>query len=268
MIKGIGKKHRQLLVIVLGMTQGYINVQLVQKSLNISKPMARTYLSRWSKNGWIKRIKRGTYIPIEIETKDLSLPIEDPWVVSQALFAPCYIGGWSAAQYWDLTDQIFNDTIVFTSKQIRHLHHKVGSHQFIVKRISPNRMFGMETVWKNNLKVFVSDPHKTLIDMLSEPSTGGGIRSVLDFFKQYLQSSLKDLSLLVKYAERMNNRTIFKRMGYLLSIIGWEDETLAAHCLQKISKGYSQLDPTAAGTTLVKKWRIFVPEGFHLESSK
>jgi predicted transcriptional regulator of viral defense system len=267
MIKGIGKKYRRLLTQVLENTKGYINAELVQKSLCVSKSIACTYLSRWARNGWIKRIKKGIYVPIELGTRDLSLPIEDPWIIAYALFSPCYLGGWTAAQYWDFTDQIFNDTVVFSCKRSR-LQHQVGSHFFIVKHTSPAKMLGLHTIWKENVKILISDPHKTIVDMLHDPSIAGGIRSLFDFFQQYLRSPHKNLDLLIEYAKKMSNRTIFKRLGYLLSILGVRDENIISSCLENISQGYSQLDPSSPANKLVKKWKLWVPKNFNLESSQ
>lgn len=259
-IKGIGKKYRQKLVEVLTKAQGYIDLDLVHTTLKISRSLASTYLSRWAKNGWIKRIKKGVYIPIDLTVEDLSLPFEDPWIIAQALFAPCYLGGWTAAQYWDFTDQIFNDTFVFSSRKLDHAHQKVGMQSFIVKRTGAEKMFGLKSIWKENRKILVSDPHKTIIDILSDPSIGGGIRQGLDYLESYLNSTYKNLDMLMEYAKKMGNKTIFKRLGYLLCILGNSEEKIIFSCLENISKGYSYLDPTSKDNHLVTKWRLWVPK--------
>lgn len=33
------------------------------------------------------------------------------------VFEPCYIGDWSAAECWDLTEQVFREVVVVTSRQ-------------------------------------------------------------------------------------------------------------------------------------------------------
>ncbi|HVX00067.1 MAG TPA: type IV toxin-antitoxin system AbiEi family antitoxin domain-containing protein, partial [Candidatus Babeliaceae bacterium] len=195
-IKGIGKRYREMLSEVLLKSRGYVDLDLVCNTLNIPRPLARTYLSRLAKNGWLKRIKRGIYVPVDLTLKDLSLPMEDPWIVAHALFSPCYIGGWTAAQHWDFTEQIFNDTYVFTSRKLSHAKQKIGLHTFIVKKVATKEMFGLQPIWKENRKILISDPHKTIIDILSHPSCAGGIRSALDFLESYLRSPHKNLDLL------------------------------------------------------------------------
>ena len=79
---------------------------------NATKGMTRKkralLLSYWNKQGWVRRIQRGFYMPIPIESDSRDVSIEDPSLAAMQLFSPCYIGGWSAAEYWDLTEQLFN----------------------------------------------------------------------------------------------------------------------------------------------------------------
>ncbi len=261
-IKGIGKKSRRMLAKVLHKTRGYIDLELVQITLNVLRPVARGYLSRWAKNGWVKRIRRGIYIPIELTVQDLTLPIEDTWIVAHALFSPCYIGGWTAAQHWDFTEQIFNDTFVFTTRKLNHIINKVGTQKFVVRRIPEKKMFGLKTVWKENRQIHISDPHKTIVDILSDPSIAGGIRSALDFFEAYLNSAHKDMDILLEYAKKMENKTIFKRLGFLLCYIGSNDVKTISFCQENISKGYSYLDPLSKDKNLIRKWRLWLPKHF------
>lgn len=262
-IKGIGSKYRMLLSEVLRNSKGCITVADVQRILKVSLPLARTYLSRWSKNGWLKRIRLGIYIPLDLETIDISVPSVDPWIITVGLFSPCYIGGWSAAQYWDFTEQIFNRTFVFSSRNFNNVHQKAAGHNFIVKKTSQSKMFGLKIIWKDNVKVAVSDPHKTILDVLDKPEHGGGIRLCYDFLKAYLNSDHKDLEKLLEYAFKMKNKVVFKRLGYLLSKMHYNDQAFIERCRVNISKGYSQLDPTIKGKRLIKKWGLWIPEGIY-----
>ena len=251
-----------MLVEVLKAARRVIDTSLVQGTLDIPRHLASIYLSRWAKSGWIKRIKRGIYVPIDWTIQDPSLPLEDPWIVAQALFSPCYIGGWTAAHHWGFTDQLFNDICIFSSRKLDHSINQVGLQKFIVKRIAPKKIFGLKSIWHDNARVSISDPHRTIVDILADPDSGGGIRSVLDFLKEYLHSSHKNMQLLLHYAKQMENRTIFKRLGFLLSYIGFEDQQILSFCLESISKGYSHLDPSSKGRTIIKKWGLWIPEYF------
>src|SRR5204863_8787538 len=73
-----------------------------------------------TRRGWMLRAKRGIYLilPIEAAPGQPTTP-EDPWILANKLFSPCYIGGWSAIEYWGLSEQLFNSTLVITAANIR-----------------------------------------------------------------------------------------------------------------------------------------------------
>lgn len=262
-LAGIGKLSRRRLSEVLRKVKGgCITCKSVVEVLNVSASQARAFLSSWAVNGWLFRVRQGVYVSVDFTATAPDQSLIDPWIVASELFAPCYIGGWSAAEHWGFTEQIFESTLVITSKHINGKKQIAGDLTFLIKKLKAERMFGLKSVWKEQLKVQVSDPHKTIIDIFDEPSIGGGIRSVIDFFGQYLSSSHFNSEILFEYAARMNNKAIFKRLGFVLSKIDPNATILINQCKQNISQGNSQLDPQLKGNRLLKKWRLWLPENF------
>jgi predicted transcriptional regulator of viral defense system len=228
--------------------------------LNIDRHVASRVLSSFNKNGWLSRIKRGIYITVPLESSSPDVIIEDSWVVAHKLFAPCYIAGWSALAYWHLTEQIFNTTLVITSKKVRKCHVDVKGSKFGLKVSYLNNKLGLQSIWRNGVKVQVSDPSRTIIDILDDPTLAGGIRLVADALQHYLDSEHKNINLLTKYAENSKNKTIYKRLGFLLEYLNANEPDFMLLCGQKISSGYSKLDPQLKNCKIIKKWRLCVPE--------
>ena len=165
--------------------------------------------------GWLLRLRRGLYSVVPLEAAHAREWVEDPWVVASKLYgADCYIGGWSACEHWDLTEQIFRETVVITSRRLRSATDEVQGFSFRVKRAKPDMMFGVRAVWRGRTRVNVSDPSRTMADVLSDPSLGGGIRHVGDVLATYFESEHVDEDLLVGYVDRLGNRTAFKRLGF------------------------------------------------------
>ncbi len=94
-------------------TKGTISVKEAAGILNVASTDAAKMLSRWAKKGWMSRVRRGLYVPVPLESRTADVPIEDPWLIAERLYKPCYIGGWSAAEYLELTEQtlIFDDSV-------------------------------------------------------------------------------------------------------------------------------------------------------------
>ena len=102
-LTGIGKLDRERLAAILRGTKGTVSVAQATAILGVSPTDAAKMLSRWHKKGWLSRIKRGLYVPVPLEASSADVALEDPWQIAASLYTPCYIGGWSAAEYWDLT---------------------------------------------------------------------------------------------------------------------------------------------------------------------
>lgn len=259
---GIGKLSRKRLSGVVRRYKGCFKASDVADCLQISRTKARGMLAIWSKHGWLQRIRPGLYLPVELASESPDDILIDPWIIAMQLYSPCYLGGWSACRHWDLTEQIFDKTLVLTSKRINGKEQIAGNMHFFIKKTDSTKFFGLKTIWKESIKVQISDPHKTIIDILDDPALAGGIRSAADMLQKYLKSEDFNTSLLLEYAFKMNNKTIFKRLGFLLSMLKFEDIVLIEQCRQNISQGNSQIDPVSKGKRLVKKWGLWLPNDF------
>ena len=129
-------------------------------------------------------------------------------------------------------------------------------------KMKPKLVFATKTIWKKNKKIQISDPHKTIVDMLYNPSLGGGIQHVVDCFKEYKSSDHQNFSTLGDYAGRMENGAVFKRLGFLAERYLGEGHELVALCKQNLSQGNAYLDPSLKRGPLVTRWRLFIPESF------
>src|SRR5581483_12233237 len=118
--------------------------------------------------------------------------VEDPWMLVPSLFGKSYIGGWTAAHHWDLTEQLFNETFVFTTHRFQGKKKTAQGATFVLHRTPPTRFFGLKSLWRGPTKVSVSDPARTLVDMIAAPAVGGGIDHVADCLKTYLATKTAD----------------------------------------------------------------------------
>jgi predicted transcriptional regulator of viral defense system len=227
--------------------------------LGVGSEDAAKTLARWCKQGWLSRIKRGVYVPVPVESISRDRALEDAWIVIPDLFGPAYVGGWSAAEHWDLTEQIFRDICVFTARPVAKRHQVIHNIPFVVTHVAPAQLFGTKTVWKKEKRLSVSDPTRTIVDMLSKPWAGGGIEHVIDCFRNYIESPHLNPEELVDYAERLGNAAVFKRLGFLAERVLSGDHLLVTASKSRLSKGNAQLDPAIKGDKLVTRWRLFVP---------
>lgn len=257
--KGIGTEGRLRLAKVIKAAKGVITPAITASTLNVSRQEAGRLLSRWRSNGWLKKVKHGAYVPVSLVDVDSELAIEEPWLIVSKIYGPGYVGGFSAVKHWDLSEQIFETVTFFTTRVVAERNPTIGDIRVKLKTISPKKNFGAKTIWIDNVKVLVSDPSKTMADFFDDPRLAGGMRVIRDVFEEYLNSEHKDLPLLVAYAEKMGNRTILKRLGFLLEAMGLSKEVDSLGLKAKLSKGYSNFDPLVENDLIVNRWSLRVP---------
>ena len=257
--KGISQKNRILLDRLNREAKIPFGISNVSNVLSISIKKARRLVAYWVSRGWLVRIKKGLFSTVPLGSIDPYKRKEEPWIVANAVFEPCYIGGWSACEYWGLTDQIFKDIVVFTLRKLRKRELDIQDTKFIIRNISKEKLFGMKPVWKGQAKINVSDPSRTIADILNEPYLGGGIRNVASIFGEYLESEDRDLTKLTAYILKLGNGTIFKRLGFLLESLKINLPELIEICKKNMTSGYSVLDPSLPSKgKLLRRWSLLI----------
>src|SRR5713101_6359928 len=176
---------RARLAAVLRATKEVVSVAGVSQVLGLDRRRAAQALSRWRMQGWLRRVGHGLYVPVPLDLAGTEQVVADPWVLVPTLFGECYIGGWTAAHHWELTEQLFNETFVFTTRRVTLKHVTAQGVAFLLHNIKPKRLFGLKTLWRGSAKVSISDPARTLVDMIAAPEVGGGIDHVADCLSNY-----------------------------------------------------------------------------------
>jgi predicted transcriptional regulator of viral defense system len=114
-------------------------------------------------------------------------------------------------------------------------------------------------VWRAQNQVKVSDPSRTIVDLLDDPPLGGGMRHVADVLRSYFEGTSRDDDLLADYAGKIGNRAVFKRLGYLLETLGIASPKLTKLCADRMSAGINLLDPSAKPSgPILKRWGLRV----------
>ena len=129
-------------------------VRFLKVRHKISRATTQVTLSRMVKSGRIYRVMKGVY--------STSNSVESAGFA----FSPFYYGGLSALMIRDLIDDQVKMEVM-TTKKVRRSNFKVfGNAGLILHNIPDRCYFGFNEVHYANGVVPVSDPEKTLIDML------------------------------------------------------------------------------------------------------
>jgi len=260
-LSGLGKQSRVRLATLLRQSTGTLSPAVAAEALSLTPTVAAKLLSRWAAQGWLRRVRRGIYVPVPLESERADSAPEDFWVIADAAFAPCYISGWSAAEHWGLTEQVFRIVLVSTTRRPRDREPKMGGIGFRLRTVNEKLFFGLKSVWRGRARVKVSDPSRTIIDLMSDPSLGGGLRSSVDMLQTYLASSeFRDIGLLMNYAKTLGIGAVFKRLGFLLERYAPEEQEAIKQCARSLTQGYTKLDPALPAQKFVAGWHLSLPE--------
>lgn len=256
--------RQKRLAALLRATSGVIRIDDAVKILQLDRQKAAKLLAGWHKQGVIRRVAHGLYVPISPAALGQEQVLEDPWVLVPELYEPGYVGGWSALEYWDLTEQTFRTVCVLTSKRASYgnaIHQGVG---FFIKHIPAKQIFGTKTVWRGSTKIQVSDPHKTILDIVDEVTLGAGLQHTMDAVAVYAKAydSREYRQKLLDYAIQTGNGALVKKLGYIAETLRLDD-WFVAECRNHLTKGYACLDKKSGQEKLITKWRLWVPTGYY-----
>ena len=239
---------------------GLLTVPSAARALGVSGHEAAVRLGRLTRAGWLARAKRGLYLVLPVEAKPGNPGVaDDAWVLAANLFAPCYVGGWTAAEHWGLTEQLFRSTFVVTAAPQRRQRETRLATEFHVVRVRPKVLNGTTLVWRGSTRVAISDPERTIVDALVHPHWVGGVRHLAEILATHRASKNFDASRLLKRAAERATGSAFKRLGYLAERLWPSEKAIIDAAHRRRTKGVIHLDPAVKSRgKMSKRWGLWV----------
>lgn len=257
-LKGLGTKEREVLRVLVASEKPTVSVNDVIERLGVNRPYGNLVLSRLQQKGWLQRIKRGVYTIVPLHSKTGQPVTEEPLAMAMSLFAPCYVSGWTAAEHWDLTEQISNAVMVCTERKQRGRIQSFGRVTYRT-RFTRETDIGVTSVWEGSSRVRMADPHRLVVDALTSPELGGGGRQTLDIVRAYWRSEHANGEALLSYAQRLGRGALFKRLGFTAERFGSVSEEWIERCRKRLTSGIARLDPSGTSRgRIVSRWNLKV----------
>ena len=251
-------KSRVLLARVAQGARPFVDLATAAKALQWDRTRTAKQLARWHHQGFLRRIRRGVYAVVPTAALSQEHVVADPWTLVPVTFREAYVAGWSAAEHWDLTEQVFTTLLVCTTDRLKQTTLEVAGASLRARHVSAAWMFGTAADWRDGVRVQVSDIHKTIVDMCIDPSLGGGIQHVSQCLRTYLVRDDADPDKLLGYISRIEAPAAFKRLGFLCEAIGGLS-TLVDRCLVGVTPGLATLDPVIPSPRVSKRWQLRLP---------
>ena len=210
--RGLSKLGSKLLSNLSAEKKEVFDIKDAETASETSGLHLRKLLFTLTKNKWIKRVERGKYLILSLESGWHARYGIDSYSLARKLVNPYYIGFLSALNYYGISEQINRITFITTTKKKQPLHFQAQEYHFV--KLPKKRFFGVTEEWMGQFKFNISDREKTVIDCLFLPKYSGGLTEVVKAFRGKL-----DFEKLYDYAMEMDDMAILKRLGYILDVL-------------------------------------------------
>jgi len=236
-----------LLTTLSSQGQDVFTPQEAANALGCTATAVRKRLHHLVKKGWLRRLEKGKYLILPLSAGPAGEYAPDELVIVTHLIKPYYISYWSALRYYGYSEQAGPTVYVVTTKRKQPLTIGGVAYRFVTVR--PHKFFGAQRTWLGSEAVQMAEREKALVDCLDRPDLCGGVieaakaiwrgRGEMDWQKAHV------------YGQRMGNRTILKRLGFLLELFALGTPSLLGAMQEDLGAAYTTLDP------------LYPPEGQH-----
>jgi predicted transcriptional regulator of viral defense system len=258
-IKTLGDTEARLLLTLASQDKQIFTTADAQAVLGGKRHQANKTLARLNSKRWVLRLRRGLYMILPFEAGLEGTFSVHPFRVIPYLVEPYALAYRTALHYYGYTEQIpaINYVTITAERTPTTLTiEELGlTYRFVT--LANFKFFGHNTVWIEGQAIYITDRAKTLVDSLDHPEYCGGITEAAQGLHEGLTKDKVIPSLLTQYAERMKNRAIFKRMGYLAELLELPVNSEIDCWRAARSTGYSLLDPLAGDQgPYDNRWRL------------
>ena len=224
----------------------FFTPSLLADLLDLTPRQTYRLIARLRADGLVDEVEKGKFLLLGLEPERV---LSNPFYIATHLVAPAYVSYWSALHYYGFTEQVPLTTLVATTRKRRPVSYRNLRFQFVA--VKPHKFFGYRRERIGDLATVVADEAKALIDCLDLPQHAGGMGEVARALSTALETV--DVPTLIEYANRMQNKSLGSRLGYLLETFGRPVEGLVH------SPSPVRLDPAGPLTGHpVARWQIVV----------
>jgi predicted transcriptional regulator of viral defense system len=215
---------------------------LLADLFDLDRRAVHRLISRLRSEELIDEVERGKYLLLGLEPERV---LSNPLFIASHLVTPAYISYWSALHFYGFTEQVPLTTFVATTKKKRPLAYRGFRFHFVT--VQPKKFYGYRREQVGELPVLIADEAKAIVDSLDLLHYAGGIGEVAKALRAALSEGVQAATL-IEYANRMGNKSLGSRLGYLLESLGQPTGGLLH------SESPVKLDPSLPRTGATVPW--------------
>ena len=234
----------------------YFTPSLLADLFRLDRRRAYRLIAHLKDKALITEVEKGKYLLLGLEPERV---LSNPLFIASHLVAPAYVSYWSALHFYGFTEQVPLTTFVATTKKKRPVTFRYKEERsesfrefrFRFVTVKPRKFFGYRREVVGDLPVTVADEAKAIVDSLDLPEYAGGIGEISKAL--HIALDTVEVETLVRYANRMEDKSLGSRLGYLLETFGQSVEGL----IRSASPVKLDVSGSRSGET-DPRWRVIV----------
>ncbi len=218
--------------------------------------IASSLLHKARKRGLVSRLKRGLFVIVPPELGSSGEYSGNPYLIARYLtdHAPYFLSHATAMEVHRMVTQ--PQFVIFVSSTKRIPKQMLHGTQFRFVLVKQKDFFGTTKHWVTKQEsVEISDLERTVLDGLRHPAYCGGITDVAKGL--WMRHGDLRVAKLLDYANRLHVGSVYRRLGYLLDLLGMATEAELLSLRNSLTATYVLLDPALPNEgSHVAKWRL------------
>ena len=187
----------------------------IAKIINKNPSYVKTLLYRLHKNGFIKRIEKGKYSVYD-----------DPMIFASYITKPSYLSLWTAFRHYNMIQQ--QPFGIFVISPISKKPIRFQNIEIIFSKTK--HMSGYQKERYGDFDIFVAEKEKAIIDALL-------FKLPIQDICYAIENGEMDFKKIAAYAKKTRNKSLIKRIGYILY-----KKTGNSYNLKPLDNNYISLD--------------------------
>ncbi|MEW5937607.1 MAG: hypothetical protein AB1665_07305 [Candidatus Thermoplasmatota archaeon] len=209
------------------------------------------------RRGLAVRIHRGLYgaVPVEYEGKYHEV---DRYVIAYRAGGEGALAYHSALELHGVAQSYFNTVFYARRRPMRGFEFQGVQYVFV----TTEKLSGVVEVWREGVKVPVTDRERTFLDCLRRLDCCGGLE---EYIKSVQTFHILDFKNLEAHLRRFGERSLYQRAGYVLSLLRDDfkpPEGFLGAMRRKVGRRTCYLVPRLASGAgrFVGEWNLVVPD--------
>jgi predicted transcriptional regulator of viral defense system len=237
---------------------GVITLHEAARVLELAPRPATIRLAALTGRGWLRRIRRGVFLVIPPKTPDPAIETaRNSGVLAESLFAPCYIGGWSAATRWGLDCARRRAIFIVTAARVKRNLVVAEGFRFHVVHAAAKHIQAPDVTEPSAWGARMSGPARTIVDALAAPQWLGGAIYLAEALVTYRESRNWDEDHFADVLAAVGTGAAKKRLGALLAAKRIDAPDVRSRAAAARTHGVIDLEPGARRKGPIDSyWRV------------